>query len=187
MNRFPLCAALAMLILGGVGCAELAQAHGGGAGGAGHGHGAGHGRGKHWGGRRDGSGGRAGSGGGWVRGAYHGWSIPGRGDYITSLPTYCRPVYWEGVAYFYGGGVFYEWDSTVGAYEEVQPPSGLAAVEAPPAVELFVFPENGQSDRRLEWDRVECRRLAVEQSAAAGAARLPAERSCLESRGYLVQ
>jgi hypothetical protein len=199
---------LAGLISIGLGSAGFAVSHGANGGSAGHGAGfygssSGHGHGHH----RGGSHGGRGSGGGGYRGDHGGWSIPGHGFYFASIPSYCKLVYWEGLPYYYADDVYYEWNGTAGAYEEVQPPAGLAEqidAQVPVETELFVFPNGDQTNEQLERDREACHRWAVEQvgfdpnaaaprakaldrSAAKRANYLRADEACLEARDYSVE
>ena len=193
-------ATLAGLISIGLGSAGFAIAHGasGGHGSAGHGHG--HHRGG-WQGER-GSGGR-----GYGGRNPGGWSIPGHGFFFASIPSYCKLVYWEGVPYYYADDLYYEWNGSAGAYQEVQPPAGLAgqiAAQAPVVTELYVFPNGDQSNEQLERDREACHRWAVQQvgfdpktaaphikasdgSAAQLANYLRADAACLEAHDYRVE
>ena len=193
-------ATLAGLISIGLGSAGFAIAHGasGGHGSAGHGHG--HHRGG-WQGER-GSGGR-----GYGGRNPGGWSIPGHGFFFASIPSYCKLVYWEGVPYYYADDFYYEWNGSAGAYQEVQPPAGLAgqiAAQAPVVTELYVFPNGDQSNEQLERDREACHRWAVQQvgfdpktaaphikasdgSAARLANYLRADAACLEAHDYRVE
>jgi len=200
---------LAGLISVGLWSSGFALAHGasGGTGSAGHGvashssgsHGHGHHRGD-WRGERGTSGGNRG-------GDHGGWSIPGHGFYFASIPSYCRLVYWDGAPYYYADDIYYEWNGTAGAYQEVQPPVGLAeqiAAQAPVVTELFVFPNGDQSNEQLERDREACHRWAVQQvgfdpkatashikasdrSVAMPANFLRADKACLEAHDYSVE
>lgn len=201
---------LAGLISIGLWSSVVAFAHGasGGNRSAGHGvgfhsSGSGHGRGHHLGDRR----GERGTSGGGYRGDHGGWSIPGHGFYFASIPSYCRLVYWEGALYYYADDIYYEWNGTAGAYQEVQPPAGLAeqiAAQAPVMTELFVFPNGDQSNDQLERDREACYRWAVQQvgfdpkaaaphikasnrSVAEHAYYLRADQACLEAHDYSVE
>jgi hypothetical protein len=204
-------ATLAGLISIGLGSAGFAIAHGanGGISGAGHGvgfhsSGGGHGHGHRRGGRQ----GERGSDGGGYGGRNHGgWSVPGYGYFFASIPSYCKLVYWEGVPYYSADDLYYEWNGSVGAYQEVQPPAGLAAqvdAQAPVLTGLFVFPDGDQSNEQLERDREACQRWAVQQvgfdpgaaaphikssdrSAAKRADYLRADAACLEARDYDVE
>jgi hypothetical protein len=195
-------ATLAGLISIGLGSAGFAIAHGANGGNGGHGHGHGHGH------HRGGWLGERGSGGGGYGGRDPGgWSIPGHGYFFASIPSYCKLVYWEGVSYYYADDLYYEWNGSAGAYQEVQPPAGLAeqiAAQAPVMTELFVFPNGDQSNEQLERDREACHRWAVQQvgfdpmtaapninasdrSVAKLANYLRADAACLEARGYRVE
>ncbi len=69
--------------------------------------------------------------------------MPGHGSYFVSIPAYCKLVYWDGVAYYYADDVYYEWSGSAGAYEQVQPPTGLAEkidAQAPPGLNSSYFP-----------------------------------------------
>jgi hypothetical protein len=203
-------ATLAVLISIGLGSAGFAVAHGGNGGSSSAGHGVGfhsgngsHGHGHYRGGwhREGGS-----SGGGYRGGGDHGWSVPGHGFYFASIPSYCKLVYWEGVPYYYADDVYYEWSGTAGAYQEVQPPAGLAeqiGAQGAVVTELFVFPNGDQTNEQLERDREACHGWAVQQagfdpqaaprtqasdrSAAKRANYLRADEACLEARDYSVQ
>ena len=186
-------ATLASLISIGLWSSGFAVAHGPSGGNNSAGHGVGHGHGHHrgaWYGER-------GSRVGVDRGGEHrGWSVPGRGSYFVSIPVYCKLVYWDGVAYYYADDVYYEWNGSAGAYEQVQPPTGLAEkinAQTPLGTELFVFPNGNQTNEQLERDRQECHRWADQQVgldpkvAATRADYLRADEACLEARDYIVQ
>jgi hypothetical protein len=168
----------------------VAHGAGGGNGSASAGHGAGHGRGHHrasWHGER-GSGRRNRSG------AQGGWSLPGYGFFFASIPTYCKLVYWDGMPYYTADDVYYEWNASVGAYEQVHPPAGLAEnAQAPVLKDLFVFPNGDQTVEQLDRDRDACQRWAAEQVgleaklAAHRADYLRADGACLEARDYSVE
>jgi hypothetical protein len=120
-------------------------------------------------------------------------NLPGYGFYFVSIPSYCKLVYWEGVPYYYADDVYYEWSGSVGAYEQVQPPAGLAETQAPILRDLFVFPNADQTIERLERDREECQRWAADQVgldpkvAANRGNYLRADEACLEARNYSVE
>ena len=147
------------------------------------------------------------AGGRWFGGDRGGWTIPGHGFYFSSLPTYCKLLYWEGVPYYYADEVYYEWSGSAGGYEEVQPPAPLAAQmagQAPVVTELFVFPIENQTSEQLQRDREACTRWAAQQvgfdpkaaaprknaldpSALQRAAYLRADAACLGARHYAVE
>ena len=182
------------LICIGLWSSGFAVAHGASGGNSSAGHGAGHGRSHHragWHGERGPIRSRIRRGGGDA-----GWIVPGYGFYFLSIPSYCALVYWDGVPYYYADDVYYEWSGTAGAYEQVQPPVGLAESVnngAPALRDLFVFPNGDQSIEQLERDREECQRWAAEQVgihptvAAKRADYLRADGACLEARDYSVE
>jgi hypothetical protein len=138
--------------------------------------------------------GERGSSGRYRGGGQGGWSLPGYGFYFVSIPSYCKLVYWQGVPYYYADDVYYEWNGSVGAYEQVSPPSGLVEkTQAPVLRDLFVFPNGDQTIEQLEHDREECRRWAADQVgidpkvAANRANYLRADGACLEARDYSVE
>jgi hypothetical protein len=208
-SRLPVFAGLISI---GLWSSGFAVAHGANGGNSGSGHGAGfhssgvgHGHGHR---RGDWRGARGSSSSGYRGGDVHGgWSLQGHGFYFASIPSYCRLFYWDGALYYYADDVYYEWSSSVGAYQEVQPPAGLAEqidAQSPAVTELFVFPNGDQTNEQLERDRQACHRSAVQQagfdpaaegprtkamdrSAAKRADYLRADEACLEARDYSVE
>lgn len=150
----------------------LAFAHsGGGSGGSGqgHGHGGRRGAGRHnnhvdGGDHRTWRGGAEG-GYGWYAGRFYGGAgRSGYGRLFATLPRYCGTYQWSGVAYYYADDNYYQWNSSVGAYETVEPPAGLVdQVQGSSPRELFIFTETGQSNEQLARDREDCQRLAAKQ------------------------
>jgi hypothetical protein len=171
----------------------FAVAHGASGGNGSAGHGAGHGHSHH----RAASHGERGFSGRIRRGGGEGgWVLPGYGFYFVSIPSYCKLIYWDGVPYYYADDVYYEWNGSVGAYEQVQPPAGLAEriiSQAPALRDLFVFPNGDQTIEQLERDREECQRWAADQVGvdpkvpAKRAPYLRADGACLEARDYSVE
>ncbi len=191
MHSRPLFLSIFAGLVLGLSYSGSAVAHGGGIGhGAAHG-GVGHGRAHHRAGwnAAHGSGGRNRRGGG-----QGGWILPGYGFYFASIPAYCKRIYWQGLPYYYADDIYYEWNASVGAYEQVQPPPGLTESTLAPAMrELFIFPNGDQTIEQLERDREECRRWADDQvgldlkHAASRANFLRADSACLEARDYSVE
>jgi hypothetical protein len=186
-------ATLSALVFVGLWSSGFAVAHGGSGGNSSAGHGAGHGRSHHSASLRGERGSRDRIRRGGVEG---GWILPSYGFYFGSIPSYCKLVYWDGVPYYYADDVYYEWIGSVGAYEQVQPPAGLAESinsQAPVLRDLFVFPNGDQTIEQLERDREECRRWAADQVglgpkvAANRANYLRADGACLEARDYSVE
>ena len=125
-----------------------------------------------------------------------GWTLPGHGFYFVSIPSYCKLVYWDGVPYYYADDVYYEWNGSVGAYEQAHPPTGLAESidsQAPVLRDLFVFPNGDQTSEQLQRDREDCQRWAADhvgldpKVTANRANYLRADGACLEARDYSVE
>ena len=168
-----------------LGISDIAAAHAGGGGhsGGGSSGGGGHSSGSHGGSFRGGGGFH---GGGFRGGGYHshgrwrhpggyyghgwnrgGWGALGYGLYFSALPWHCDLFYWDGVPYYYSDDTYYEWNGSMGAYETVPPPAGLAdrvAAQEPIVTELFVFPKGGQTNEQIDRDRAECHQWAVAQA-----------------------
>jgi len=170
----------------------FAVAHGSSGGSGSAGHGAGHARGHH----SAGSHGRPGSSARYRVGGQGGWRLPGHGFYFVSIPSYCKLIYWDGAPYYYADDVYYQWNGSVGAYEQVDPPADLAQsidTRAPVSRDLFVFPNGDQTIEQLERDREDCQRWAADQVghdpkvAANRANYLRADGACLEARDYSVE
>jgi hypothetical protein len=201
---------------------------GGGHGGGGHGGGGHFGGGSHFaGGGRAGygsyRGGYAGHGGyggwhggyggrggyGW-RGGYGGWGWGGLGLglYFSTLPFYYSTFWDDGVPYYYADDNYYQWDSSAGQYETVNPPAEVQRQAAALSPDLIAYPKNGQTDAQQATDKSECRSWAATQSGfdpaqlgsastatdASGAASatrreqyMRAQAACFEGRGYSVQ
>jgi hypothetical protein len=238
-------AVAAALALTGAGSALAGPSggHGGGGGGfhAGGYHGGGYGgyHGGGYGGYRGGYGYRGGWGPGWHGGYYGGWHGyygggwgwrggwgwgwgwgccgVGLGWWLPVLPLGYATYYWSGIPYYYANSTYYVWDSSEGAYQAVEPPSGLtttppssssSAAATYPGVgasgnwtDLFAYPKGGQSMEQQKSDRDECHQWAVNQSGfdpaqpsgdpkdltAKREAYLRAEGACLEARNYSVK
>ena len=143
-------------------------------------------------------------GGGYWRGRWWGGVYP-LGLFFAALPAYYETLWWNGVPYYYANSTFYAWNDGAGQYETVAPPGEDAAGAAPAASgELYVYPQQGQSEEQLRQDRFECHQWAVGQSGfdptqpnggvvggadpgAAAESYRRAEGACLEGRGYTVR
>jgi len=193
---------------------------GAGPGGGGHGGGGAHGGGGGFHGGSRGSFGR--SFGGGYRGGYHGyyggryggwrggWGGFGLGLYLPFLPWDYEALWWGGIPYYYANDAYYQWDGSVGEYQQVQPPTGLPQA-APESVSgpsnltatshLFAYPKGGQSQEQQTRDRSECSQWAQTQTKSDSAKAqadlasdttrhqdyLRAEAACLEGRNYSVK
>jgi hypothetical protein len=154
--------------------------------------------------------------GGWGWGWGWGCCGIGLGWWLPVLPLGYATYYWSGIPYYYVDNSYYVWDGTAGAYQAVNPPSGLTTT--PPSsssaaatysgvaaagswTDLFAYPKAGQSMEQQQRDREECRKWAVSQTgfdpaqpsgdpkelATKREAYLRAEGACLEARNYSVK
>ena len=98
-------------------------------------------------------------------------SSPPFGLYVSSLPPFYSTVNIGGLSYYFADDTYYSYDPGRRSYVVVQPPSGsrLATAPAPAAEpqrdqELYIYPQNGQSEQQQADDRYECHRWAVGQT-----------------------
>lgn len=103
--------------------------------------------------------------------------------------------------FFYANFTYYLWDQQRTEYVVVEEPAGAAvavlAASEPTSSEIFVYPNNGQSDEQRGRDRYECYLWAVDQTGFDQTASNPdltkagdyrrALSACLEGRGYTVK
>ncbi len=133
------------------------------------------------------------------------------GVFVPVLPVYYTTLWVGGAPYYYANQTYYSWNPAQNGYQVVDPPNGAesppdAQDQAPPPApndDLFVYPQNGQSDEQQATDRYECHKWAGLQSGfdptqqgGAPAAQQPggnpddyqrAMKACLEGRGYSVR
>ena len=79
---------------------------------------------------------------------------------------YYDTYWWDGVPYYYADDVYYQWNGDAGAYETVQPPSGLAnevAAQQPAVRDLYMYPKSGQTAEQQGEDRAACHKWAATQ------------------------
>jgi hypothetical protein len=123
--------------------------------------------------------------------------------YFATLPFYYTTLWANGVPYYYADDNYFQWDSTVGQYETVDPPAEVRQQAATLSPELIAYPKNGQSAAQQATDKSECRQWATaqsgfdpSQSTSEGAttastpkrsAYMRAQAACFEGRGYSVQ
>jgi hypothetical protein len=137
------------------------------------------------------------------------------GVFVPVLPPYYSTVWVSGAPYYYANQTYYQWSPEQNSYEVVAPPdpNGIPAPEdpdaaAPPAPSppppqandnLYVYPQNGQSEQQQATDRYECHKWADVQTGfdptqnnGGNAGGSPddyqrAMKACLEGRGYSVR
>ena len=58
--------------------------------------------------------------------------------------------------YYYADDNYFQWDSTVGQYETVDPPAEVKHQAATVSPDLIAYPKNGQTDAQQITDKSEC-------------------------------
>jgi len=136
------------------------------------------------------------------------------GFFVPVLPPYYTTVWVAGVPYYYANDAYYQWNADQSGYVVVDPPAGdpnqavysqtaPAGAAPPPGGDVYVYPQNGQSEDQQANDKYECHKWASSQSGfdptQAGGGVPPdqaeqsranyqrAMRACLEGRGYSVK
>jgi len=121
---------------------------------------------------------------------------------IPFLPLYYETIWIGNSPYYFADGIYYA--PTAGGYMIVDPPQETVNNEPssslPPSEDrLFIYPRNGQSDKKQEDDRYNCHRWAVNQTGydptTSTTAPSPRKRAdyqraigaCLEAHGYTVR
>jgi len=162
--------------------------------------------------------------GGWWHGyywprAYYGWSFPW---FYPVLPLGYATFWWGGVPFYYVNSVYYSWDPSQNGYVVTNPPpvasdgsdgsaspdsdaypadQGSAAPASPASSpdDVFMYPQNGQSQEQQSTDRYQCHKWAQDQTGfdptqpngGTGSASPEDYRramvACLQGRGYSVQ
>jgi hypothetical protein len=151
--------------------------------------------------------------GGYWHGVYwpHAWYYPGWAWYLPVLPIGYATFWWGGMPYYYWNSLYYTWSPAYSGYVVTDPPPAAGtegsadasgAYEQAPqanygggdsAVDVYVYPRNGQTPDQTQNDRYECHGWAVSQSGfdptQQGQSGNPADYrramvACLDARGY---
>ena len=130
------------------------------------------------------------------------------GVFVPVLPALYTTVWFGGIPYYYANDTYYQWRADQNGYEVVAPPAnaddaGSASTQAPPSDDLFIYPQQGQSEDQQASDKYECHKWATsqtgfdptqsgggvppEQAAAAHSEYQRAMKACLQGRGYSVR
>ena len=122
------------------------------------------------------------------------------GAYIYSLPYGYRSVMIDNYPYYYANNVYYVRDHVRNVYLRVDDPYDTANVRYEQAEqsgyqELFVYPNEGQTEEELGQDKYECHLWAVDKTGFDPGLGKPgdfneyqrAQCACLEGRGYTVK
>jgi hypothetical protein len=126
------------------------------------------------------------------------------GLFVPVLPPFYTTLWIGGFPYYYANDTYYAWSAGQQGYEVVAPPADQgASTPPPPSDDLFIYPQNGQSEEQQSNDKYECHKWAASQTgfdptqsaggappdeaAARRADYQRAMRACLEGRGYSVR
>ena len=128
---------------------------------------------------------------------------PPIGVFVPVLPPFYTTLMLGGLAYYYANDAYYVWRAQEHQYEVVDPPQNVesATVTPPPAQNVFVYPNKGQTAEQQAKDRYDCHRWAVDQTGfdpttATGDAESTSSKradyqratsACLEARDYTVR
>ena len=131
-------------------------------------------------------------------------TIPPIGIVVPFLPAFYTTLWVSGAPYYYANDVYYVWQPEKNGYVVTDPPQDINEQEPQLLPEqLFIYPKQGQSEKKQTDDRYQCHRWAVSQTAydpsqppenmsqqELGSKRehyQKAIRTCLEGRGYSVR
>jgi hypothetical protein len=92
---------------------------------------------------------------------------PPFGLIVPFLPPFYTTVWIGGIPYYYANDVYYT--QAAGGYVVVEPPKGEASPASPQgdqtsASQVFIYPRQGQSEKKQADDRYDCHRWAVDQT-----------------------
>jgi hypothetical protein len=128
------------------------------------------------------------------------------GVFVPVLPPFYTTLWIGGFPYYYANDTYYTWDASQNGYEVVAPPNDQGATtdapQPPPPQgdQMYIYPQNGQSDEQQATDKYECHKWAASQSGfdptqpsggvppdQLGSQRANYQRAmsaCLQGRGY---
>ena len=131
-------------------------------------------------------------------------TVPPIGIVVPFLPPIYTTLWVRGAPYYYANDVYYVWQPDQNGYVVTNSPQDINEEEAQPLAEdLFIYPKQGQSEKKQADDRYECHRWGVKQTQydpsqppknmtqqELGSKRenyQKAMKACLEGRGYSVR
>lgn len=131
-------------------------------------------------------------------------TVPPLGIVVPFLPPFYTTLWVSGVPYYYANDVYYVWQPERNGYVVTNPPQDMNEQETQLLPEqLFVYPKQGQNEKKQTEDRYQCHRWAVKQTEydpsqppenmnqqELGNKRenyQKAIKTCLEGRGYSVR
>lgn len=131
-------------------------------------------------------------------------TIPPIGIVVPFLPHLYTTLWVRGVPYYYANDVYYVWQPDQNGYVVTNSPQDINEEETYPlAEELFIYPKQGQSEKKQADDRYKCHRWGVKQTeydpsqppknmtqqelSSKRENYQKAMKACLEGRGYSVR
>ena len=131
-------------------------------------------------------------------------TVPPFGIVVPFLPPFYTTLWISGTPYYYANDVYYTWQPEQNGYVVTNPPQDINGQETQLLPEqLFIYPKQGQSEKKQADDRYQCHRWAVSQTGydpsqppenmsqqELGSKRenyQTANKTCLEGRGYSVR
>jgi len=128
-------------------------------------------------------------------------AAPPIGLFVPVLPPYYTTIWVGGVPYYYANEVYYAHRGN--GYVVVDPPKSDVNEAPPPADEMFIYPREGQSEKKQADDRYQCHRWASGQTGfdpTQPSGSIPESQriqkyadyqramgACLDGRGYTVK
>ncbi|MCK5723375.1 MAG: hypothetical protein KAI84_12640 [Gammaproteobacteria bacterium] len=131
-------------------------------------------------------------------------TVPPLGIVVPFLPPFYTTLWVRGVPYYYANDVYYTWQPDRNNYVVTNPPNDFKEEETSPLTEqLFIYPKQGQNEKKQADDRYQCHRWSVSQTgydpsqppenmtqqalASKHDNYQKALKSCLEGRNYTVK
>ena len=131
-------------------------------------------------------------------------TAPPLGIVVPFLPPFYTTIWVRGVPYYYANDVYYTWHPDRNGYVVTEPPEDLSEEKTRPLPEeLYIYPKQGQSEKKQADDRYECHSWSVSQThydptkPARDSSQVDmgakyenyqkALKACLEGRGYSVR
>lgn len=131
-------------------------------------------------------------------------TVPPIGIVVPFLPSLYTTLWLSGIPYYYANDVYYVWQPDRNGYVVTSPPQDINEEEARPLSEqLFIYPKQGQSEKKQADDSYECHRWGVKKTgydpskppenmlrqelSSKRENYQKAMKACLEGRGYSVR
>lgn len=98
-------------------------------------------------------------------GAHFVVTVPPIGIVVPFLPSFYTTLWISGVPYYYANDVYYVWQPEKNGYVVTNLPQDVNEDETRPLAEqLFIYPKQGQSEKKQADDRYDCHKWGVSQT-----------------------